>query len=224
MSVPERTSDPRSDKGRRTRARFIAAGKVVFARDGFSKARIADIAADAGSSYGAFYHYFDSKEAIFREIAEETEATLLAMDDPPVGARRPADPYERIRAANRSYLNAYRSNAGIMRVIEEVSRYDEQVKAVRDRLQDEFAARLNASIQRLQRSGSADPAVEGRYAAVALGGMVASFASALFVGGAPYEFDQAVEQLTILWGNALGIPRPAAAPDQPAARRAANGH
>ncbi len=205
MTLSDRINDPRSDKGRRTRARFITAGEVVFARDGFLKARIADIASEAGASYGAFYHYFDSKEAIFREIAEEMEVALLSMDDVPHSGPRHPTAYERIRAANRSYLTAYRENAGIMRVIEEVSRYDDQVRAVRDRRHDEFAQRLNASIQRLQEGGVADPDVRGDYAATALGGMVATFAAALCAPGSPYELEVAVEQLTILWANALGI-------------------
>jgi AcrR family transcriptional regulator len=188
---------------------LIEAGKVVFTRDGFLKARIADIASEAKVSYGAFYHYFDSKETIFREIAEEMEVALLSMDDLPPSRGNPPDPYERIREANRSYLAAYRRHAGIMRVIEEVSRYDDQVRAVRDRRHDEFASRLNGSIRRLQEAGLADREVDGRYAATALGGMVAAFAAALFVGDAPYEFDQAVDQLTLLWANALRIPRPA---------------
>jgi AcrR family transcriptional regulator len=204
----DKAGDPPSDKGRRTRARFVEAAKVVFARDGFLKARIGDIAIEAGVSYGAFYHYFDSKEAIFREIAEEMEVTLLSMDDVPDSGSSPFDAYDRIRHANRSYLSAYRRHAGIMRVIEEVSRYDDEVRAVRDRRQDQFAARLNASIGRLQRDGLADPEVDGSYAATALGGMVAAFAAAMFGAGAPYEFEPAVEQLTILWANALGIARP----------------
>jgi AcrR family transcriptional regulator len=210
VSGGEKAGDPPSDKGRRTRARFVEAGKVVFARDGFLKARIGDIAQEAGVSYGAFYHYFDSKEAIFREIAEEMEVTLLSMDDVPHPDGSPLDAYERIRHANRSYLNAYRRHAAIMRVIEEVSRYDDEVRAVRDRRQDQFAARLHASIERLQCEGQADPDVDGAYAAMALGGMVAAFAAALFGAGAPFEFEPAVEQLTILWANALGIARPKA--------------
>jgi AcrR family transcriptional regulator len=212
----EKTGGPPSDKGRRTRARFVEAGKVVFARDGFLKARIGDIAVEAGVSYGAFYHYFDSKEAIFREIAEEMEVTLLSIDDVP-DSDSCFDAYERIRHANRSYLSAYRRHAEIMRVIEEVSSYDDEVRAVRDRRQEQFAARLNASIQRLQRKGQADPEVDGAYAAMALGGMVAAFAAALFGAGAPFEFEPAVEQLSIIWANALGITRPASRPAAAAA-------
>ena len=188
-------------------------GKVVFARDGFLSARITDIATEAGVSYGAFYHYFDSKEELFREIAEQTEVRLLAMDDLPRDPSRTNahehDPYERIRDANRSYLAAYRKEAQLMSVIIEVSRYDDQVRAVRDRRQEEFGARLAASVARLQEKGLADKDVDGRYAGLALGGMVATFADALFTGRWKSDFDTAVEQLSILWANALGIPRPA---------------
>jgi hypothetical protein len=136
------------------------------------------------------------------------EVTLLSMDDVPHDRTGPVHPYERILEANRSYLGAYRRNAGIMRVIEEVSHYDDQVRAVRQKRQDEFAARQSASIRRLQRDGLADPDIDARYASMALSSMVAAFASALFVSDAPYDFEQAVEQLTVLWANALGIQRP----------------
>ncbi|HEX4432222.1 MAG TPA: TetR family transcriptional regulator [Frankiaceae bacterium] len=207
----EKANEPRSAKGRRTRARLVEAGKVVFARDGFLGARITDIATEAGVSYGAFYHYFDSKEELFREIAELMEVRLLAMDDLPHDESAEHDPYERIRAANRSYLGAYRQEARLMSVIIEVSRYDDQVREVRDRRQEEFGARLAASVARLQKKGLADKDVDGRYAGLALGGMVATFADALFAGRWKSDFDTAVDQLTILWANALGISRPPSA-------------
>jgi AcrR family transcriptional regulator len=64
------TTLQRSRKGAETRARLVKAAKEVFERDGFLEARIVDIAKRAKVSYGAFYHYFDSKEQIFREVAE----------------------------------------------------------------------------------------------------------------------------------------------------------
>src|SRR5690348_13362486 len=71
---------PRSRKGQQTRARLLDAAKVVFERDGFLDARIADIAETAQLAIGSFYHYFDSKEQIFREIAQLQEARLTAPD------------------------------------------------------------------------------------------------------------------------------------------------
>jgi AcrR family transcriptional regulator len=196
-------AEPRSPKGRRTRARLLQAGKAVFERDGFLQARITDIAAEAQISHGTFYHYFDSKESLFREIAEEVEVRLVSMND--IAGER-GDAVDRIRAANRSYLQAYKQEARIMRVIEEVSRYDDEVRAVRVKRDDYLEVRLEAAIAHLQADGLADTRIDTRYAARALGGMVARFAEVMFIGGGSYDLDTAVEQLTLLWANSLGLP------------------
>ncbi|MFJ3779756.1 TetR/AcrR family transcriptional regulator [Streptomyces sp. NPDC090075] len=198
-------SAPRSAKGRRTRARLIEAGKTVFERDGFLQARISDIAAEASVSHGSFYHYFDSKESLFREVAEQVEAQLISMADIPPDAEHTSDPVERIRAANRSYLTAYKSEARIMRVIEEVSRYDDEVRQVRIQRDKHLGSRTEASIMRLQADGLADPRIDTSYAAEALGGMVARFAENFFIAGHKFDLEMAVEQLTIIWANALGL-------------------
>lgn len=206
---------PRSAKGRRTRARLLEAGKAVFERDGFLQARITDIANEADISHGAFYHYFDSKELLFREIAEEVEVRLVSMDDIASDSERRGSPVDRIRAANRSYLLAYRREAKIMRVIEEVSRYNDDVRAVRDKRDDLLGLRLESAIARLQAEGVADPRIDKRYAAMALGGMVARFAETMFIGGWANDFELAVDQLTLLWANALGLDAdPHARPNQ----------
>jgi AcrR family transcriptional regulator len=196
---------PRSPKGRRTRARLTAAGKTVFERDGFLQARISDITAEAGVSYGSFYHYFDTKEELFREIAAEVEVRLVSMDDIAHELGSDAGPIDRIRAANRSYLSAYKKEARIMRVIEEVSRYNDDVRMARAKRDDYLAARTESAIARLQKEGLADTRLDTRYAAIALGGMVARFAEMMFMGTYKLDFDTAVEQLTLMWANALGI-------------------
>ena len=104
----------------------------MFERDGFLNARIVDIATRAKVSYGAFYHYFDSKEQIFREVAEAQEDRLSAPPDPNGQPRPPGiTPHEQIRRANQRYLERYRSEARLMGVIEQVSRYDAYVNAAR---------------------------------------------------------------------------------------------
>jgi len=198
-------AEPKSNRGRLTRQRLLAAGKKVFERDGFLQARVSDIAAEAGVSHGSFYHYFDSKESIFRVIAEAVEVRLISMDDSAHDNQRTNDPIEKVRAANRSYLLAYKKEARIMRVIEEVSRYDDEVRKVRVERDNDLAARLEAAIASLQAQGVADKRIDGRYAAMALGGMVARFAEQMFVGGGKYAQDRAIDQLTLLWCNALGL-------------------
>src|SRR3954470_9419904 len=73
---------PRSRKGAQTRARLLEAAREVFERDGFLTSRISDIAATAGLAQGSFYHYFESKEQIFREVAQGQEARLTERDEP----------------------------------------------------------------------------------------------------------------------------------------------
>jgi AcrR family transcriptional regulator len=185
---------------------LLGAAREVFERDGFLNARISDIASAAGLSQGAFYHYFESKEQVFREVAEEQERRLTEPEPEP-GSRTALSPREVIGRANRRYLERYRHDAQLMGVIEQVSRYDEHVSAARFATMKHFAERAEHSIRRLQRDGLADKKVDARIAADALGAMVARFAEIWMVQGyRDYEFDDAVAQLTRLWANALGLP------------------
>ena len=198
---------PRSPKGIRTRARLVDAAKKVFQRDGFLDARIADIADTAKLAPGSFYHYFESKEQIFREVAEMQEQRLTAAPDEAASSGlHDESPWERIRRANRLYLERYRDEAALMGVIEQVSRYDSHVNAARMATMKHFVERAERAIRRLQKEGLADRRIEPATAADALGAMVARFAELWLVQGyREYDFDAAVEQLTILWGNALGL-------------------
>ena len=213
MAPTERASQqtpsvPRSRKGAATRARLIDAAKSIFEEAGFLEARIADIADRAGMSHGSFYHYFESKEQIFREVADAQEALLTAPggpEDRPAESTAPTE-LERIRRANRRYLERYRTNGKIMGVIEEVSRYDDYVNDARMRRQRHFAERADHSIRRLQELGVVDAEIDPELAAFALGSMIGRFAELWLVEGwAEFDFDHAVDQVTRLWANAIGL-------------------
>ncbi len=200
-------SAPRSRKGAQTRARLLEAAKHVFETAGFLEARITDIAEQAGLSHGSFYHYFDSKEQVFREVAETQEALLTqAPDDTDEVDPATLSERERILRANRLYLERYRDNARIMGVIEQVSRYDGPVNEARMRRQKHFADRAERSIRRLQEVGQADPGVDPEIAALALGSMVARVAELWLVEHwGTYDLDEVAEQVTVLWANAIGL-------------------
>lgn len=209
------SSGPRSRKGAETRARLMDAAKRVFERNGFLEARVSDIAHEAGLSHGSFYHYFESKEQIFREISEEHEALLTAPSEPAevaaTGGPPPEqlDEFDRLLRANRRYLERYRDNGRIMGVIEEVSRYDDHVNEARMRRQKHFADRAEAAIRRLQADGIASPDVDPEIASVALGSMVARFAEIWLVEHwGDYDLETAARQLTLLWANAIGLREP----------------
>jgi AcrR family transcriptional regulator len=198
---------PRSRKGAITRTRLIEAAKVIFEEDGFLEARITDIAERAHLSHGSFYHYFDSKEQVFREVAETQEDRLTAPSEDRSLANAPGDlPLDRIRKANRRYLERYRDEAKIMGVIEQVSRYDAHVNNARFARMHHFAERSERMIIQLQANDEVDPRINPAIAADALGAMVGRFCELWLVQGyRDYDFDLAVEQLTLLWANALGL-------------------
>ena len=93
-----------------------------------------------------------------------------------------------------------------MGVIEQVSRYDEHVNEVRMARMKHFADRSEGAIRKWQQDGLVDPLIDPELAADALGAMVARFAELWLVQGyREYDLDHAVEQLSLLWANALNL-------------------
>lgn len=205
--LADKPNGPRSRKGERTRARLLVAAKEVFEKSGFLNARVSDIAEKAGLSHGSFYHYFESKEEIFREVAELVEDQLSApMGDVILDRKSSATPEERIREAVRRHMQSYREEAPIMGVIEQVYRYDEQVKAARIRRHRRYNQQVAQAIAQLQRRGLADPTLDPEVAAMVLGSMTSRFPEMWFVEGrVDCRFEEGVEQLTRMLMNALGI-------------------
>lgn len=53
-----------------TRNHLLSAAQRLFSQKGYDSASVADICAEAGVSKGAFYHHFDSKQALFMHLLE----------------------------------------------------------------------------------------------------------------------------------------------------------
>lgn len=191
----------RTARGRQSREQIVRAARVVFERKGFLHARVADICDEAGMSHGSFYTYFTSKEEIFQEVVDSVEIDLLRLE--PV--TKEAGPLDRIRAANRHYLETYLQNAKILTVIQQVATFDPDVRNTRLQRQDEFARVVEKRIREYQAAGLADRRTDAWLAANALGGMVAFVADQVATGRSTLGKDDVVEQLTILWSNALGL-------------------
>ena len=205
VAASEAQNGPRSRKGEQTRARLLDAAKEIFEENGFLEARISDIAERAGLSHGAFYHYFDSKEQIFREIAEMLDDELAEpMDSVIFAPSSGGGPHERLQTALRQHLERYRDEARIMGVIEQVARYDDHVAAVRSARNKRHREQIEASIRGMQRRGMADTTLDPTIAAAALGSMVERFAEmALAQGQLNCKLDDAADTLATLFVNAL---------------------
>src|SRR3954447_23331362 len=203
----EATAGPRSPKGHRTRARIVAAAKEIFEENGFLDARISDISERAGLSHGAFYHHFDSKEQVFREVAESLDDALAEPMESVIFAPGSApDPRERLFASLHRHFERYADEARIMGVIEQVARYDAHVGAVRAGRSQRHREQIAASIRRMQRKGLADRSLNADVAAAALASMVERFAEmALAQGQFECDVDTAAETVAALFVNGLKL-------------------
>jgi AcrR family transcriptional regulator len=203
----EKPAGPRSSKGMRTRARLLQAAKEVFEEHGFPESRISDIAERAGLSYGSLYHYFSSKEEIFREVAAEQEHELGSVevgDDAFDATAGPTRMCARLMAANQRYLAEYRAEAKIMGVVEQVSRYDDEVSGARFDRYRRHDERLADVIRSMQDRQLADETIDPTLGSCVLTAMVTRFAEAWFVQGqVDCTFEEGVAQINRLYLNAL---------------------
>jgi AcrR family transcriptional regulator len=53
-----------------TRSRILESAIKLFSKRGYNKASVDDICAEAGISKGAFYHHFESKQALFLALLD----------------------------------------------------------------------------------------------------------------------------------------------------------
>lgn len=92
------------------RTKILRKAAALFARKGYNRTTIEDLATATTSSRGALYHYFASKEAILFEIIagrviEMTEHVQRAMDVPAEPPQRCANVIRAIIALNTSSQN-----------------------------------------------------------------------------------------------------------------------
>ena len=195
---------PRSRRGQSTRAALLRGAREVFERDGYLDARIVDIAAAAGAATGSFYTYFKDKKEIFAALMADLQEEMLHPGVHHAGSALGA--VARIEEANRAYLDTYRRNAKLMKLLEQVATIDEDFMAMRRQRTLSFARRNARAIRELQQQGKANPRLDPLVSSLALGSMVSRTAYAVFsVGVHPFDFELLVRTLTDLWVNALQI-------------------
>lgn len=99
---------------------LLAAGLVVFDRDGFDGATVAAIRTRARASNGSFFHFFGSKKelagTLFLEILGRYHASVLAAISGPCGAR------EGVQRLIRAHLDWVANNRREARYLFEISR------------------------------------------------------------------------------------------------------
>jgi AcrR family transcriptional regulator len=153
MSSAEPILGPRPDRQMRrkaeTRARLLAAARVLFVRNGYHATRPQDIARTADVAVGTFYSYFADKQAAFLAFTREAGDELMERM---ASAERPGDDFEAsLTHALEAILNYSDENPGVL-----VSAFGESVitsdghepgESLRDRLAATLASGLAAGTQ-----------------------------------------------------------------------------
>ena len=200
-----------TERGAQTRERLIAAARKVFEERGFIDTRVAHITGRARVSYGSFYTYFLSKEAVFLEIAdrlfEDMTRRAVVPSPGPAPSAEVLSPAARIRRANGAYYRAYLRNAKMMAIIEQVATFNEEFQEMRRKHRAVSVGRSAQAIERWQRAGLVAEDLDPGMTARALAAMVDhSLYLWLVQGEDPPGTERLLDTLDALSIRALGLP------------------
>lgn len=191
-----------TQRGRRTFVKILEAAQVVFEEKGYVEARMADVATAAGVSHGTVYTYFSSKEALFTSLVQAKVSEMLGRGQ---AHDRDWTPLRRIEQANREYLETFQKNAHLLLMWEQVSWVVPELRDLLAEGRRPFEQRTRRTIEHLQETGNVPTSLDPACLAVALVGMMNSFALGWFRKGHSVALDDAVGHLTYIWASALGL-------------------
>ncbi len=106
-------NDARLLQGSETQKTLRLEARKIFAKKGYSGANTNELVQRARVTKGALYHHFANKRELYHSVVEDMERELVErLEDAATaaaGGRR--DPWERLRAMCRAYLDACRDPA-----------------------------------------------------------------------------------------------------------------
>jgi TetR/AcrR family transcriptional regulator, fatty acid metabolism regulator protein len=162
----------RNEKLAAEKRRLILDAAVrVFARSGFTRCRVSDIADEAGVAYGLVYHYFRSKDEVLDTLFLERWNVMLGvireLDGDALTAR------EQLYAITSFIVDSYRHDPDLMKVIiVEVTRAANTFGQTHLAKIREAYDLIEAIVADAQRRGEFKDAVSPRFAAMAFYGAI----------------------------------------------------
>jgi AcrR family transcriptional regulator len=103
MTIASRKQKEKKDK----RSLILDGARKIFLEKGYALASIRSIAEEIEHSPGTIYLYFKDKDEIFHALHEEGFARMLKQMEP---LRFVSDPFERLKAMGRVYLDFAKNN------------------------------------------------------------------------------------------------------------------
>jgi len=167
-------------RGVRSREALLSAARHLFQTKGYANTKIADITGEAGRALGTFYTYFENKEAVLEQLAEnfksEVEGRVTALD------LSAADPYERVYEVCGAYWSSCRDHSAELAAIFQASMLDEHFARRWREIRSDARRNIAEGIRAVGDAGlAADPDPDAT--ASALGSMMDYFCYVWLVDG-----------------------------------------
>ena len=203
-----RTDLPRTTpKSVQRREDLLKAAARTFIELGYFETRATDIAKAAGVAHGTFYTHFDSKDQVLGVLIECLADDLFQAS----AETREPTPFAALETTIRTFMHAYRDQAGMIRVLEQATAASPEFLDIRLQIRNRFSARLELVLRTHLARHEPDAhqphhRLDPTIAAYALGGMVEDFARGCYVLGVLVDEDTAIETLAIIWARAVGLP------------------
>jgi TetR/AcrR family fatty acid metabolism transcriptional regulator len=173
---------------------ILEAALRVIKRKGFHKARMADIARDAGISYGLVYHYFKTKEDLFETILERWWGSLFSLMTETRAAGEEVQ--EKLRRIILFLLDTYQRDPNLVNIfITEISRSTANLTRKRLERFKGFMALTEEVIVEGQNRGVLRDDFKARYLTYIFLGALEAFVSAMVLVNQKIKGDAQKEKI-----------------------------
>jgi AcrR family transcriptional regulator len=201
--MPARSStEPGTPKRAAVEAAVLRATEELFGEGAtYADLNIERIATRAGISRTAFYFYFADKRELLMRLTEGVAEELYAQAD--IWYSGSGDPETEVREALGNIARVYEEHGTLLRVIVEVSTYDEQVAAFWRGLMGRFIEATRERIESEQLAGKASASSAPGPTAFALCWMNERVLYEELVQGAPISRGDLVEVLVHVWMRSI---------------------
>jgi AcrR family transcriptional regulator len=181
-------------RGVRSREALLGASRRLFGREGYANTTIADITREADRALGTFYTYFENKEAVLEQLAEdfksEVESRVTELD------LVNAEPYDALREVCAVYWHSCRDHAGELAAIFQASMLDERFAKAWRSIRSDARHSLADGIRSADAAGLAsDPHPDAT--ASALGSMMDYFCYVWLIEGGEADLQSLPDDVAI---------------------------
>ncbi len=173
---------------------FDSALKIIKEK-GFHRARIGDIAEEAGISYGLVYHYFKNKEELFNEILNQWWVSLYQLLD--TIKKSDEDFHGKLKGVILYFLNTYQRKPDLIHIfITQISRSSNNLTETRLGHFKKFFRFTEDLLVQGQKTKILRADVESRYLTYIFLGALDTFLSVMVLGEESLKSDRQKEKIT----------------------------